>query len=153
MNSEPGGESMENTRLLHTKMKLTLYFLGNETAVLLAVKVFHGMVQTHTSINKSTHSTSRSFTCRVYMSRSITSQGTVRQSLGSMRWLNLGLAKNSCCARGLQKWNVNQIKLPPQIISCMTRGKVQIKFMPTLDDYDKESEVKLKSMGFCKCTP
>lgn len=31
MNSEPGGESMENTRLLHTIMKLTLYFLRNET--------------------------------------------------------------------------------------------------------------------------
>lgn len=31
MNSEPGGESVEDTRLFHTKMKLTLYFLRNET--------------------------------------------------------------------------------------------------------------------------
>uniref|UniRef100_A0AAQ5ZBG1 Uncharacterized protein n=1 Tax=Amphiprion ocellaris TaxID=80972 RepID=A0AAQ5ZBG1_AMPOC len=77
MNSEPGSESMENTRLLHAKMKLTLHFLRNGT------------------------DTSRSLTCRVYMSRQMTSQGAVRQSSGSMRWLNLGFVKNSCCAKGL----------------------------------------------------
>lgn len=31
MNGEPGSESMKNSRLLHIKMKLTLYFLRNET--------------------------------------------------------------------------------------------------------------------------
>uniref|UniRef100_A0A3Q1FGK4 Uncharacterized protein n=1 Tax=Acanthochromis polyacanthus TaxID=80966 RepID=A0A3Q1FGK4_9TELE len=80
MNSEPGSESMKNTRLFHTKMKLALHFLRNET------ECYH---------------TSRSLTCKVYMSRQMTSQGVVRQSSGSMRWLNLGLVKNSCCAKGL----------------------------------------------------
>lgn len=47
--------------------------------------------------------TSRSPTCKVYMSREMTSQGAARQSHGSMMWLNLGLVKNSCCAKGLQK--------------------------------------------------
>lgn len=47
--------------------------------------------------------TSRSFTCRVCMSRCMTLQGALRQSESSMRWLNFGLVKNSCCARGLSK--------------------------------------------------
>lgn len=63
--------------------------------------------QTNIQISKST---SRSLICRVYMFRQMTSQGSARQSLGSITWLNLGLVKNSCCAKGLQKPNNIQLQ-------------------------------------------
>lgn len=101
-----------NWAFISWEMKQRFHHLSSQKFILFVLERF--------LIN--TPITSRSLTCRVYISKHMTSQGVLRQSSGSIRWLNLGLVKNSCCAKGLQRWDIIQNHNVNNIF-CVSRGK------------------------------